>query len=194
MNELTIIPECLARCEGDLARQAETHLTRCSEHAVAEAELATRRQAAPAELITASMKEIEAARRAMLDAELRLLRTGIGLWREREELCRQSCDALRGREADLETQLAAVRERVGKALRKVGISPESDPRFQTNYAAAETRFQLRVDEAADVRELAGRLAEIRAASAEAPRDAAEAQRQADAAEKRLLQIIELSLR
>ena len=57
--------------------------------------------------------------------------------------------------------LEAARAKVVASLRRSGITPESDPRFQFNPRQAEGQFARRVDEAKPVREAQARFEDSR---------------------------------
>jgi len=184
---LASLPESLARVEGALTNQVAAHTTACQQHLAAGAALKLRREKLADELLRTAetAKDVERIRLEVFNATIVQHRAAIALWRERSDLCRQADSALAAQESRLEDQLETARAKVSKALAKAGLTAEVDPQYPNNPGAARHRFQTQVDQAPEVRELLGRLDEIRASHRSALKDSGDAAREAAAAEAAL---------
>ncbi len=98
-----------------------------------------------------NLAEVIQERHSVLAGQVQIFNEHLGLLESLHALLPDVVAARRELQQAAETALVNVREKTAKALKKAGVSAESDPRYSMNAEAAEARFKIKVNEAEPVR-------------------------------------------
>lgn len=104
------------------------------------------------DLAQKSAKDLRRIRDRLADSRLEIAQQALALACEGPAHCQAIAEDLEALRPKLEENLEKARKKTAAALKKTGMGPTDDPRYNDNPAAIEQQFRFKVDQAAPVRE------------------------------------------